>query len=322
MSIAFVTGGSGYIGRNLIRGLCDAGFEVRALARSDTSAKIVEALGAVAINGDVLNEAALISGMQGCDAIVHAAADTNHGQGDSAQEKVNVEGTRTVFAAACQAGVKRGVHISTEAVLADGRPLIDVDETHPIPAKHAGGYSRTKALAERVALEQAAEGFSVCAVRPRFVWGRDDTTALPALIEAARSGKLKWIDGGNYLTSTTHVANVAAGVLTALERGVSGEAYFITDGAPVSFKRFVTDLLDTQAEPAPTGAVPGWLVRALISIGSALEGVTSGLIKPPMSAQEYATMAHQMTVSDTKARTQLGYVPVISIEEGMQELRK
>ncbi|WIE41828.1 NAD-dependent epimerase/dehydratase family protein (plasmid) [Agrobacterium tumefaciens] len=100
------------------------------------------------------------------------------------------------------------IHLSTESVLATGKPLVNVDETMLLPLKPAGGYSRTKAVAERIALAANADDFAVVVLRPRFVWGRDDTTALPALTEAVKSGKFAWISGGTYLTSTTHIGNL------------------------------------------------------------------------------------------------------------------
>lgn len=321
MQTVFITGGSGFIGRNLIRGLLEAGYPVRALARSDASAQVVQRLGAQAVRGDVLDRAALTLGMQGCDGLIHAAADTNHGVGDPAQERVNVEGTRTVFQAARAAGVQRAVQISTEAVLADGQPIVLADESRPLPARHAGGYSRTKALAEQTALAQAGAGFVVCAIRPRFVWGRDDTSALPQLMAAASDGRLKWIDGGSYLTSTAHVANVAVGAIAALVHGRSGQAYFITDGAPLAFRQFISALLATRGIEVKAGSVPRWLVKPLVSAGSWLQSVSGGLIKPPMSAQEYASMAHEVTLSDARARTELGYAPVLTVEQGLAEMR-
>jgi nucleoside-diphosphate-sugar epimerase len=73
------------------------------------------------------------------------------------------------------------------------------------------------------------ETMDVIVVRPRFVWGRDDTTALPQLVEAARSSKLVWIDGGQYRTSRSHIDNVAEGVVCAPRRGCGGQVYFIVD---------------------------------------------------------------------------------------------
>ncbi len=316
----FVTGGSGYIGRNVIRALVKRGCEVCALARSPASAAKVEAAGAVAVMGDLADLPAMQAGMLGADWLVHAAADTGHGRSSAAQEKANLDGTRTVYDAARQAGIKRVIHISTEAVLLDGSPLINADETAPYPKRYAGGYSRTKAGAEQIALAASSEAMDVIVIRPRFVWGRDDTTALPQLIDAARSGKLAWIGGGQYLISTTHIANLVHGILLALEKGQDGEIYFITDGQPVMFRDFITRLLETQNVPAPKKAAPRWLVCLLVKAGERLSALTGGALKGPMSWQEYATLGVQVTLSIDKARNKLGYAPVINQEEGLQEL--
>jgi nucleoside-diphosphate-sugar epimerase len=118
--LIFVTGGSGFVGRNLIRSLIARGHSVRALARSEVSRQMVSSLGAVPIAGDLVNTAALHDGLRGCDALVHAAADVSQTRTSKAQERTNVTGTSLVFRTARAQGVSRGIHISTEAVLADG----------------------------------------------------------------------------------------------------------------------------------------------------------------------------------------------------------
>ncbi|MCA9647392.1 MAG: NAD-dependent epimerase/dehydratase family protein, partial [Myxococcales bacterium] len=165
----FLTGGSGYVGRNLIRCFTERGVTVKALVRSEASAKVVERLGAEPFRGDMV-ESDLSQPMRGCEWMIHAAADTNHGESTSEQERVNLQGTRNVFRCAREAGVKRGLHISTESVLLDGHPLVDADESTPFPKHPAGGYSRTKGEAERIALAQGVGGFEVVVLRPRFVW--------------------------------------------------------------------------------------------------------------------------------------------------------
>ena len=227
----FITGGSGYVGRNLIRHFIALGWPVVALARTDAAAATVTALGAQYWRGDLFAPD-LAEGMAGCSALIHAAADTDHGRGTRGQLATNLDGTANVLDAAQRAGVSRVVHISSESVLLDGRPLVNVTEDQPYPRHPAGSYSASKGAAERLALAASRPDFAVIAVRPRMVWGRDDTTALPQLLGAARSGQLAWIDGGNYANSSTHIANLCAGVALALEKGRGGEAYFITDGAP------------------------------------------------------------------------------------------
>ncbi|TNE59671.1 MAG: NAD-dependent epimerase/dehydratase family protein [Alphaproteobacteria bacterium] len=317
-----ITGASGYLGRNLVRDYVARGAKVDGLVRSDASAKIVEALGATPVRGDIMDPASLERAMAGISDLIHAAADTAHGRATKAQEMTNLQGTRHVYEAAKKAGVKRAVHISTEAVLMDGRPIIQADESWPIPAKSAGGYSRSKAGAERIALEANGDGLDVIVVRPRFVWGRDDTTALPQLVEAARTGKLAWIGGGLYLTSTTHIANVVEGVRLALEKGRGGEVYFVTDGEDIPFKPWITQLLATQGVEARAKDVPRWLIKLVVNMGDALASLTGGAISGPMSRQEYATVGVTVTLDISKARNELGYKPVITRVEGLQELTK
>ena len=318
--MVFVTGGSGTIGRKILAALQQRDIHTKALARSDNSARIVESLGAKVVRGDLLDPTALLNGMQGADYLIHAAADTRHGIASAEQDEVNLQGAKNVYTAAVKAGVRRAVHISSEAVLLNGQALHDADETLPIPDSFAGGYSRTKAESEKIALDYSSSVFEVVVVRPRFVWGLGDTTALPQLIEAAKSGKLAWIGGGRYQTSTTHLVNVVEGVLLALQRGTAGEVYFLSDGEPVEFRNFITRLLETQGVEVPQKEVPRWLVKTVARMGDLIAKLSAGRLSGPMSWQEYATLGVEVTLNIDKARKELGYTPVMTVAEGLAEL--
>ena len=318
-STLFITGGSGYLGRNLIRHFVGAGWRVLALARSDAAAATVAALGAQPWRGTVLS-ADLADGMAGCSALIHAAADTDHGRATAGQITTNVDGTRQILDAARRAGVGRVIHISSESVLLDGRPLVNANERQPYPRRPAGSYSASKAAAERLALSTSSAGFDVIAVRPRLVWGRDDTTALPQLLAAAQSGQLAWIDGGNYASSSTHIANLCIGVECALAKGKGGEAYFITDGAPWSFRALVSGMLAAKGVAVPDKTVPRWLLHAMASVGDVLSSWTVGRVTLPITMQSYATSAVEITLDSAKAQSDLGYQPVMSIEAGLAEM--
>lgn len=315
----FITGGSGYIGRNLIRHYVAKGRPVVALARSEAASERVRALGAEPWRGDLLSPD-LAAGMADCSELIHAAADTDHGRGTAAQIATNLDGTKNVLAAAVRTGIARMVHVSTESVLLDGGPLVNVKENHPLPARAVGAYSRTKAAAERLALSSNTEGFAVIVVRPRMVWGRDDTTALPQLIGAASSGQLAWIDGGHYKTSSTHIANLCAGIDLALANGRGGEVYFLSDGEPWAFRKLVSGMLAAHGIAVPDSTVPRWLLRSMAVVGDALAGLTAGRVTLPITMQSFATSAVEVTLDITKARTELGYQPVVTIEEGLAEM--
>lgn len=318
--VVFVTGGSGTVGRKILATLKHRGIAAKALARSDKSAKVVEEFGAQAVAGDLLVPSALSSGMRGASYLIHAAADTSHGIASIEQDEVNRQGTRNVYAAAVAAGVHRAVHLSSEAVLLNGQVLHNADETIPIPSSLAGGYSKTKAESEKIALEYSSTELEVVVIRPRFVWGLGDTTILPQLIEAAKSGKLAWIGGGRYHISTTHLVNVVEGVLLALEQGAAGEVYFLSDGEQVEFRHFITRLLETQGVEVPQKEVPRWLVKTVARMGDLMEKLSVGRLSGPMSWQEYATLGVEVTLNIDKARNELGYRPVITVDEGLLEL--
>ena len=311
----FVTGGSGFVGRELLAELSRRGIAARALARSEAARATVAGLGAAAVAGDLDDEAALRAGMSGCDTVVHAAAYVKDHGPLSEFEKANVEGTRRVLAAARQSGVQRFVHVGTEAVLADGEPIVRADETVPMTTRPAGLYPETKAAAERLVRAASREGFATVVIRPRLIWGRGDTSVLPEMIAAVKARKFAWVGGGRYLTSTCHVANVVEGALLACERGTPGEAYFLTDGAPVEFRGFVTAMMAAHGVDPGTRSVPRWVAKALAAS-------TSWMATPPITRTAIAVIGGEVTVSDAKARRELGYVGRVSVTAGLAALSR
>jgi len=320
MASAFVTGGSGFIGGRLIERLVREGWSVRALARSQGAAEAVGALGAEAVHGDLSDLGALTAGARGAGVTFHAAATVADFGPWEQFERGNVEGTRNVLRASRAAGVMRFVHVGTEAVLLHGQPLYHADETYPLAFRSKAFYSRSKALAEQVVLEQGRNGFEVVVVRPRFVWGRGDTTLLPTLVSAARSGQFRWVGGGRHRTSITHVENVVEGLLLAAQKGRPGGVYFVTDDEDAEFRAFVIELLATQGVPAPEGDVPAFVARALAAVGETAWRVLPLRGAPPLTRFASWVASQECTLDDSRARAELGYASVISREAGLAEL--
>jgi nucleoside-diphosphate-sugar epimerase len=317
---AFVTGGSGFIGGKLIERLVADGHEVSALSRSESSAATVSALGAEPARGDIADRASLEAGARGCDLAFHAAAKVEDWGPWEEFERDNVGGTANVLAACSAAGVRRLVHVSTEAVLIAGEPLVDVDEAAPRRPDSKAFYPRSKALAEEAVL--AGEGPPErVVVRPRFVWGAGDKTLLPQIASMVRSGRFAWIGGGMHRTDTTHVDSVVQGLLLAAERGRDREIYFVTDGEPVVFRDFVSELIRTQGLEPPSRSVPAALAGTMSAASESAWRLLPLPGRPPLTRFTVWVSSQQCTIDISKARSELGYEPVRTHEDGLAELR-
>jgi hypothetical protein len=314
----FVTGGSGFIGGHLIEALAGAGHEVRALARSDRSAEAVRRLGATPVRGDLGGVRA--EDLAGAEGVIHCAAFVEEWGTRAQFWEGNVEGTARVLAAARGAGARRFVHVGTEAALFDGRDLIDVDESHPYPARHRFLYAETKAEAERRVLAGSGGGMAAISVRPRLVWGPRDATVLPVVLRMAREGSFAWIDGGRARTSTTHVANLVHALLLALTRGEGGRAYFVADDGTRTLREFLTALARTQGVELPARSVPGAIARPLAAAVEGAFRLVGSRRAPPLTGFAVSMMSRTVTVRTDRARAELGYAPVMSVEEGLRGL--
>jgi nucleoside-diphosphate-sugar epimerase len=323
MAQVFVTGGSGFVGRRLIEVLVERGDAVRALARSEKAAGAVRQAGAEVVVGDLDEVAAMQAGMAGCEVVYHSAALVQD-WGDPADfYRVNVVGTEKVLAAAKAAGVGRLVHVSTEAVLVDGRgPIRNADEKWPKPARPLPLYPYSKGLAEDRVIAANGDGLTTVVVRPRFVWGKGDTSLLPAFVEAIKEGRFRWMGDGRHLTSTCHVDNVCEGMVLAAEHGRGGEIYFLTDGESVEFRQFVTDMLATQGVRPGEGVLPLWLAGVVAAAGEGVWRLLRLKGQPPLTRIALALMSQEVTVNDGKARRELGYNGRVSVADGLAGMKE
>ncbi len=319
---AFVTGGSGFVGRNLIVMLREQGYAVKALARSDAAANTVQAQGAEIVRGDLDDESAMRAGMAGCEVVFHSAAKVDDWGDPKDYQRINVDGTKRTLDAAKAAGVKRFVHVSTEAVLIGGPQLINADETWPRPEHPIGLYPLSKGQAEAVVQAANAPDFTTVIMRPRFIWGKGDNTLLPSLMKAIDMGAYRWFNGGHHLTSTCHVRNVCEGLMLGAEKGRGGEIYFLTDGAPVEFRAFVAAMLATQGIEDKSGDLPTWAGKAFAAAGEWVWKTLPLKGRPLLTRSSIRLIGEEVTVNDAKARRELGYVGKVTREAGLAELRK
>ena len=317
----FVTGASGFIGGAIARHLASHN-EVVALSRSPDSDAIVSAVGARPVRGDLASVRP--ADLVGCDAVVHCAAWVEPWGSRAEFQRVNVEGTSHLLALAREAGVRRFVHMSTEAVLWRGQHLRDIDETHPYPESTPILYAETKAEAERrvLAANDPAAGFETVSLRPRLVWGPGDKTLVPEVKAMAERGAFLWVDGGHARTSTTYIGNLVHATELALRQGRGGEAYFITDGVETDFRSFVTRLLAAEGVTLPSRSLPS---AVLLPVAGLLEGLWRALrirSAPPITRHAVGLLACDCTLRIDKAINELGYEPAFGVEAGFAAIEE
>lgn len=262
--------------------------------------------------------------LEGVDAIVHAAAKVEEFGPLKDFWAINVDGTKQLLEAAKKAGVKRFIHIGTEASIFYGQHMVNIDETEPLAFTSPYPYSRTKAFAEKAVLaaNEADGSFTSISVRPRLVWGPGDKTVLPAILAMVHAGKFMWLDGGHMPTSATHIDNLVHGITLALTKGRGGEAYFVTDDKNLPMRDFLTALVATKGVAIPDKSAPGWLVGLMARMSERIWKLFGFKSMPPLTRFTIDMTRRECTICIDRAKRDLGYEPVIYTDDAFAQLTK
>ncbi|MFN3465066.1 MAG: NAD-dependent epimerase/dehydratase family protein [Terricaulis sp.] len=314
----FVTGASGFVGGAATQALGLAGHTVRAMSRSAKSDPVIAERGGTPVRCDLEDVTAAHLG--DAEAIVHCAAFVEQWGPVEAWKRFNIDGTARMLAAAREAGAKRFIHISTESVLWRGQHLRGVDETYPRAPNSPYPYSWTKARAEELVEAANTPDFQTIILRPRFIWGPGDTTLLPVIEHMAKSGQWQWIDHGRAKTSTTHIANLVHAIELALTKGNGGQAYFILDDGVRTMKEIISAIAATRGITLPNKSVPSWAADTLAAVAEGAWRAFNLKGEPPVTRFGAMIMSRDSVLIDAKARRDMGYAPVISVEEGLRQL--
>jgi nucleoside-diphosphate-sugar epimerase len=317
----FLTGGSGFVGGAVLDAWRDRR-RIRAMSRSaESDAKILAHRGEPirCTLADVRAEQ-----LAGCGAVVHAAACVEAWAPTEHYWQANVEGTRQLLMAAKDAGVRRFIHIGTEASLFHGQAMVGVDESYPLALDSPFPYSRTKAHAEKLVREanDPGAGFETIVIRPRMIWGPGDRTILVELKNMVARGQFRWLDEGRAVTSTTHIDNLVHALDLALKGGHTGAAYFVLDDGQRTLREFLTAYAATAGVDLPGASMPAAVARGLATV---IEPLWRGLRMqrpPPITRFAAALMSRDCVLSDARARNELGYKPVIGVQDGLASLSR
>jgi len=321
-----VTGGGGFLGQALCRGLRERGHEVASFNRGHYPE--LDRLGVVQLRGDLADRDAVIHAASGCDAIFHNAAKAGAWGSYDDYHRANVLGTRHVLDACRAHGIGRLVYTST--------PSVTHRATHPVEGLGAeqvpygegfkAHYATTKTIAEKEVLAANDATLATVALRPRLIWGVGDNQLLPRLVERARAGRLRLVGDGDNLVDTTYIDNAAQAHFDAFDAlapgaACAGRAYFISNGEPRTMRETLNGLLAAAGAPTVDKSLP---FGSAYAIGAVCEGLWSVLPlkgEPPLTRflVEQLVTAHWYDMGP--ARRDFGYVPRVGFDEGLARLR-
>jgi sterol-4alpha-carboxylate 3-dehydrogenase (decarboxylating) len=319
-----VTGGCGFIGRLLVDALIARGDDVTVVDFAEKPARPDVRF----LRVDLRDAQATRALCAGQDVVFHNASivHTRRNREDDVWA-VNLGGARNVLAGCREHGVGRLVYVSSASAVYEGRDIENGDESLPYSRISQAPYADSKIAAEKEILAANGEGgLLTCAIRPHVVFGPGDERFLPAILERARTGRLKYAVGlGRKLSDFTYASNVADALLLAdakLVPGspVGGKAYFITNGEPMPFWDFVGQMLARLRLPPIRGRVPFPIAYAVAAAYEAADTLRGGTLNSENGLSRFAIryMCTHHYFSIARAARDLGYAPVVSIAEGIE----
>jgi nucleoside-diphosphate-sugar epimerase len=323
MNNILITGGGGFIGLALAKELCRQGRTVRVFGRHRYPE--AEAAGAVCVQGDIRDAAAVSRSAVGCSTVFHVAAKAGIWGPLEEYHGINVIGTRNVLAACREHKVPVLVYTSTPSVVFDGRDIEGGDETLPYASQPLCHYAATKIVAEQEVLQASCAQLRTAAIRPHLVWGPGDTNLIPRLIARGRERSLRIVGGGATRVDIAYIDNVVHAHLLAEENlrssgTAAGKAFFIGQQEPVRLWPWINDLFARMNVPPVTKQISLGKAKAA---GWLLEQVYAALKierEPKMTRFLAEQLAMSHWFSRKQAETLLGYKEQVSTEEGLERL--
>lgn len=313
-----VTGASGMTGRAVAMALLARGDAVTVLQRRPSGLPTSEVL------ADVSDPAAVLRALTGHEVVLHMAAKVDVVGPWVDYERVNVGGTAAVVAACRTAGVGRLVQVSSPSVAHAGTALVGAAADPASPESARSNYSRSKGIAERIALTADSPELAVLAIRPHLIWGPGDTQLVGPIVQRARAGRLPLIGNGTALIDTTYVDNAVDALLAAVDAcgPVHGRALVVSNGEPRPVGEILRQVCAAAGVPGPRGRVP---LPVATAAGYAVESMWR-LARRPGVPPLTSFLAEQLGTAhwfDQRAtRELLQWAPRVSLDEGFAALRR
>jgi dihydroflavonol-4-reductase len=303
----FLTGATGFVGHHVAQALADDGAKLRLLARKTSKLSNLEGIKGEIHTGDLSDPESIRPALEGCDALMHVAADYRLWIPDpKAMYRANVDGTRELLRMAREAGIKRVVYTSSVATMGFRKDGIIVNEDTPVSLKAmVGHYKRSKFMAEQVAIEAAKSGQHVMILNPTTPIGSNDSKPTPTgriFVDFLNHKFPAYVDTGLNLVDVSEVAKAHVAALTV---GRCGERY-ILGGENLSLKQILDKMSAITGIPSPTVKIPFAIAATYAFFEENITGRIRGR-EPRATLEEVRMGRKKMYASSAKAQQELGF---------------
>ncbi|MEO6154556.1 MAG: NAD-dependent epimerase/dehydratase family protein, partial [Thermomonas sp.] len=288
----------------------------------------LDELGVRQIAGDLADRDAVIAAFADIDAVFHNAAKAGAWGSYDSYHRANVIGTQYVLDACRAHGIGRLVYTSTPSVTHRATNPVEGGTADAVPYGDGfkAPYATTKMMAEKLVLAANDATLATVALRPRLIWGPGDNNILPRLVDRAKAGRLRFVGDGTNKVDSTYIDNAAQAHFDAFEHlapgaACAGRAYFISNGEPQPMRELVNGLLQAAGAPLVEKTIPFGVAYA---VGVLCEGLWHLLPlngEPPMTRFLAEQLATTHWYSMEPARRDFGYMPKVSVAEGLELLR-
>jgi farnesol dehydrogenase len=316
----FLTGGTGYLGKHLVREFLAAGYELLLLTREDSDRSGLPLDGIRYVEGDLLDPSSYRQVLGEVGAVVHTAGLVSRWEKDkSLFDRVNVDALDGLLHACEEAHVARVIYTSSFFVLGPGEDATPRNETQRMPVAGFNDYDRTKILAERCVKEHRKRGLDIVSLLPTVIYGpgaRTQGNHVAEILEDLLRQKLPGLIGsGDQVWNYVYVNDAARGHRLALEKGEACADYLL-GGENASMAQFLELAAELGEVAAPTRHVPFALLMAVARLQMLRAKLTGKA--PELTSGMVRSYQYDWAFDDAKARRELGYQGR-PLREGLRE---
>ncbi len=320
MDKILVTGATGFLGKYFVKQLLADGYEVFALGRNEEAGEELEAIGAKFYKGDFTNKAECNNYFKNIDYVIHAGAlSTVWGKWEDFYN-INVAGTQNVCELCIKHNIRRLIYVSSPSIYSGKQHRFDIKETEFDSGNELNYYIKSKIMSETIIQDFNEKGLYTVVIRPRGLIGIGDTSLIPRILKANDKIGIPLFNKGENYVDITCVENVAYALSLCIRaEDVNGEVFNISNGEPMQFKNILEMFLRSINKTAKYLKMPFGLVYGIASFLETIYRAFRKKGEPALTRYTVCTLAFSQTLDISKARSKLGYAPIMTLSEGITQ---